>query len=120
MANKITQKDYFNGLMAFVKGEETSFTKDDFIEFIEGRIALLDKKSTSKKATKNQEENEVLKDTVLEALTDEGTTVSDLMTKSEVLGGLSNQKVSALLRMLVADGKVVKYADGKKSMFKLA
>ena len=120
MEKKTTQKEYFNGLIAFVKGEETSFTAEDFVEFLEGRIAQLDKKSTSKKPTKEQEANEGLKVTILETLTNEGVTVSDLMAKSEVLGDLSNQKVSALLRMLVADGKVEKYADGKKSLFRLA
>lgn len=120
MEKKTTQKEYFNGLIAFVKGEETKIPAEEFVEFLKGRIAQLDKKSENKKPSKAQEENEVLKGAVLEALTNEGATVTDLLGKVEALKGLSNQKVSALLRMLKDEGKVEKYADGKKSMFKLA
>ena len=115
MEKKTTQKEYFNGLIAFVKGEETNIPAEDFVEFLESRIAQLDKKSTSKRVTKNQEENEVLKGAVLEALTNEGATVTDLLAKVEALKGLSNQKVSALLRMLKDEGKVEKYADGRQA-----
>ena len=67
-----------------------------------------------------QEENENIKVDILDNLSSEGVTVSELQAKSDVLGGLSNQRVSALLRQLIAEGKVVKTVDKKKSYFSLA
>jgi hypothetical protein len=122
---KRTQRDYFNALKNLVNGYGTEYNGvvyelDELNEFIDGRLAQLDKKSASKKPTKEQEANEVLKEVVLNVLTAEGATVTDIMGRDEALKGLSNQKVSALLRMLVADGKVAKDTNGKKSVFRLA
>ena len=116
MANKMTIKDYFNEVIELAKAND----REDIVEFAEGRIAVLEKKSASKKPTKTQEENEEIKVDILDNLTKEGITVSELQTKSDILNGLSNQRVSALLRQLVADGKVVKTVDKKKSYFALA
>ena len=113
---KMTQKDYFNEIIALAKANE----RNDLVEFAEGRIAVLEKKASSKKPTKTQEENVAIKDEIMNVLTDEGVTVSDLQSKSEVLGSLSNQRVSALLRQLIAEGKAVKTVDKKKSFFSLA
>ena len=117
---KMTQKDFYKEIKAMLKGEKANITVDEALEFIDGRVALLNKKSASKKPSKEQEANEALKEVVLNVLTAEGATVTDIMAKDEALKGLSNQKVSALLRMLVADGKVTKDVDGKKSVFRLA
>lgn len=116
MTNKMTQRDYFNEIIALAKAND----RDDLAEFCEGRIAVLDKKAGNKKPTKTQEENEVLKGVILDTLTNEGVTVTDLQAKDETLSGLSNQRVSALLRQLVTDGKVAKVVDKKKSYFSLA
>ena len=116
MTNKMTQRDFYKEIIALAEANE----REDIVEFANGRIAVLDKKSASKKPTKTQEENEVLKGVILDTLTDEGVTVSELQTKNDVLGGLSNQRVSALLRQLIADNKVVKVVDKKKSFFSLA
>jgi len=87
--------------------------------FLEHEIELLDKKAASKKPTKAQVANEGVKARILEVLTDEGQTVTDILT---AIGdsSLTNQKVSALLRQMVADGKVVKGTDKRKSVFSLA
>ena len=116
MTNKMTQRDYFNEIIELAKANE----REDIVEFAEGRIAVLDKKSSSKKPTKTQEENEVLKGVIMGALTVDGVTVTELQGKDETLGSLSNQRVSALLRQLIADGKVVKNVDKKKAYFSLA
>jgi len=95
----------------------------DVKEKLEGMIVTLQKKSTSNKPTAKQEENEVLKGVILSVLTDEGATVSEIQTKDERISptiGISNQKVSSLLRQLVAEGKVKKANEGKKSLFLLA
>ena len=57
---------------------------------------------------------------ILAVLTNEGMTVTEIQSKSDVLSGLSNQRVSALLRQLIDTNKVVKTVDKKKSFFSLA
>ena len=116
MTNKMTQRDFYNEIIALAKAND----REDIVEFAEGRIAVLDKKSASKKPTKTQEENEVLKGVILATLTNEGVTVTELQGKADELSALSNQRVSALLRQMVTDGKVVKTVDKKKSYFSLA
>lgn len=118
MANKKTQREFYNDIIEVVKAAG----RDDLVEFCEGRIEVLDKKSANRKPTKAQRENEDLKvevETVLKGA-DDALTVSEVMAGSEVLAGLSNQKVAALLKGLVADGKAVKSAEGKKSVWTLA
>lgn len=76
------------------------------------------RKSTNKKPTANQKENEGFKDTILAVLAETGAvTVTELQAKDATLGALSNQRVSAILRQLVQDGAVVKTVDKKKSYF---
>ena len=116
MTNKMTQRDYFNEIIALAKAND----RNDIVEFAKGRIAVLDKKASAKKPTKTQEENENIKVDILNNLTDEGVTVTELQGKSDLLGSLSNQRVSALLRQLIADNKVVKVIDKKKAYFSLA
>jgi len=116
MTNKMTLKDYFNEVIALA----TANDRPDLVAFAEGRIAVLDKKAGNKKPTKTQEENVAIKDEIMSVLTSEGATVTEIQSKSAMLGGLSNQRVSALLRQMVADNLVVKVVDKKKSYFSLA
>lgn len=120
-AVKVTQKDYFNGLIAYLKGEgDARFSNEEYIEFLEGRIAVLDKKSANRK-TKVNEEDEELKSLTLEALTilDTPSTVTDIMREVDFPDGTSNQKVSAILRKLIAEGKVEREKDKKSTLFSL-
>ena len=112
---KMTQRDYFNEVITLAEQNG----RDDLVEFAKGRIAVLDKKSANKKPTKTQEENEVIKAEILNVLDVDGMTVTEIQSKSEMLGSLSNQRVSALLRQMIADSKVVKNVDKKKSYFSL-
>ena len=116
MTNKMTQRDFYKEIIALAEAND----REDIVEFANGRIAVLDKKAENKKPTKTQEENEVLKGVILNTLTNEGVTVTELQGKADELSVLSNQRVSALLRQMVADGKVVKTVDKKKSYFALA
>ena len=122
MANttKVTQRDFYNAIIALAKGEPCSFTPDEIVDFAEGRIAMLDKKSANRKPSKTAEANAELATVIEGVLTSEGATVSEIMAKDATLAGLSNQKVSVVLRLMVADGKVVKTTDKKKSLFALA
>ena len=113
----MTKKENFNAIATILN----EMGNHDFDEFLAHEVELLSRKrSTSKTPTKRQKENEVLKDVILATLTNEGVTVTELQAKNEELGALSNQRVSALLRQMIADGKVVKTVDKKKSYFALA
>lgn len=92
----------------------------DVAERINAMIASLDKKSTNRKSTKTQEQNESLKEVVMSVLTAEHKTASEIMKLHDELKDLSNQKVASLLNALVKDGKVQKSTEGKKSVFYLA
>ena len=93
-------------------------------EKLEALKAQMAKKhsSGSSKPTKTQLENEAIKANILEVLSDEGQTVSELLPQLDASLSskpLTNQRVSALLRQLIPD-KVVKTIDKKTSLFSLA
>lgn len=111
MTKKMTKVEMFNAIKAVVADNE------EFVAFIDHEIELLNRKSSNKKATKTQVENEGFKEEILNVLDVRGATVTEIQAKSEVLSGLTNQRVSALLRQLVNDGKAVKSVEGKKSLF---
>ena len=113
---KITKAQMF-GMIKNVEGVKENA---DMVAFIDHELELIAKKSANKKPTKTQEENENIKVDILDNLSENGVTVSELQTKSTLLGSLSNQRVSALLRQLIDAGKVVKTVDKKKAYFSLA
>lgn len=118
MANRMTQRDYFNEIIALAKANG----RQDLVDFAENRIEVLDKKSAYKKPTKVQAENEGYKNSIRSTLAtvDNGVTVTELQGLDDTLGTLSNQRVSALLRQMVEAGEVVKTVEKKKSYFSLA
>lgn len=73
--------------------------------------------SADRKPTKAQLANEGLKAKVMAVLTADPVTVTELMARDAELAALSNQKVSALVNALVAEGKALKVPDGRKSTF---
>ena len=92
------------------------------IAFIDSRIAITERKnSKTGKLTPTQQENENLKAEIIENMV-EGTpyTVTDLIKSIDSLNDKSNQKVSALVRQLLAEGKLVKSVDKRKSYFTLS
>lgn len=98
-------------------------SNEEMMNFINHEIELLDnrKGKGSKGMTKTQKENEGIKELILATLTEIGekATVSDLVA-TDALNGYSNQKISALLRQLVASGQVEKTMEKKKAFFSLA
>ena len=115
MEKKITKKEMFAQIREVVADNA------DMVTFIDHEIELLSKKSGSKKPTAIQIANEGLKATILTVLEgSEGMTASEVLAGSDEFAGLSNQKITALLRQLVLDGSVIKVTDGKKTLFKLA
>jgi hypothetical protein len=92
----------------------------DVAEKINAMIASLEQKSANRKPTKTQEQNEVLKADIMEILTADGMTATQVLKSTESLSTLSNQKVTSLLYSLEKDGKVVVFKDKKTTLFKVA
>lgn len=116
---KMTKKEMFAMVMEVVEVAETA-NKAEMMDFLAHEIELLDRKKSSSAKTKSQVENEKVMVLIFEELAkaDKPMTVTELM-QTEALSSYSNQKLSALLRLLKEDGKVVKTIDKKKSYFSL-
>ena len=94
---------------------------DDFaatVEKLEALKAQLAKRGSSKSPTKNQKANEEIKAVIANVLTESGEkmTVTEML-RDERLSGYTNQKISALLRLMIKDGRVDKVIEGKKAYF---
>jgi len=94
----------------------------DVAEKVKAMKASYEKKAENKKPTATQKENQSYKDEILATLEVLGkpVTVTDIQNASASLKAISNQRVSALLKLLKDDGSVVKTVDKKKSYFALA
>jgi len=91
---KPTYKQMFEKILAHTVDKEER-------EFLEKQIALLEKKSTNKKMTPEQEQNEKIKEKILEALSGNvKMTISAIGKNVPECAGFSNQKISALVRQL--------------------
>lgn len=113
---RVFKKDYLGELK--ILAEDAG--REDLVDFCEKEIEKLANRKTSQ--TKNQKENEGIKETILEVLAglDEPVTITDFLKADERVTEYSNQKVSALMKQLVDAGKVEKVVDKKKSYFKIA
>lgn len=117
-SKKPTKRENFSALLNFaeVKANPT------LVEFINHEIELLDKKNSSeKKPTAQQTANEAIKTSIVSAMA-EGVkyTITDLIKNVPECADLTNQRVSALVRQLVDEGKVVRTEDKRKAYFSLA
>lgn len=116
MSKKLTKKDHFTAILAIAEVQENQ----DLVDFVNHELELLSKKnSANRKPTATQKENEVIKKIILAALTNKPTSITDLQKKNAALAEISNQKISALLRQLIIDNKVVRTEDKKKALFAL-
>jgi len=116
---KPTKRDHFTTLLTYAEVK----ANPDMVAFIEHEIELLNKKnSAEKKPTAQQTANESIKEVILDVLGKDGglMTVTDVQKSTEELADLSNQRISALLRQLIADGYVERVKDKRKAYFKLA
>lgn len=123
MANtkKMTKRDYYNQLLAIdeVKGNE------NLVKFIEHELELLAKKNASGegKLTAVQLVNNGIKEEILECMAKEPNrlfTISEMMKLFPCCAELSNQRVSALVRQLKEDGKVERFEEKRKAVFRIA
>ena len=120
MANekKLTKREKYERLLAKAEVKADPIA----VEFIEHELELLAKKNSSeKKPTAVQLANEGIKETILETLAIEGKkmTISEMQKVNAELAELQNQKISALIRQLVNDGKVERVEEKRKAYFKI-
>ena len=121
MAN--TKMTYATALDMVLAIDEVK-ANDELAEKLTALKESVSKKSTSKsnKPTAKQKANEEIKEKIMEILFAEPTrlfTISEickLYTDEE----LSNQKVSSLIRQLVAEDKVKRTEDKRKAYFSIA
>lgn len=112
----MTKKETF----ATIKGILNDNGINDYNDFLDHEVELLSRKrSASSKPTKRQVENEVLKGRIAEVLGDEGMTVTAILGELNE-DGLTNQRVSALLRQMVTGGVAHKEIVKGKAMFTIA
>lgn len=118
MAKEKTKREMFNEILTVVADNE------EMADFIKHEIELLDnRKSSPKKPTQNQIENEKLKEAVLATLTelDKPVCIKDLCEACPSLKGLSNQKVTrAILTPLVNEEKITRTLIKKVPYFCIA
>lgn len=112
-----TKKVLFGEILAI----EEIAKNEELVKFVKHELELLNKKAGSKKPTKVQEENEKIKVQILEVLEviDKPMQIKELQAKFQELAGYSNQKISALLKQLVEDGKVEKISEKRETKFSL-
>lgn len=115
---KLTKRELFGQAreLAVANGRE------DLVAFIDHELELLDKKASASGNSKTQKENlEIIERLYSElANIDRAVTISEFQKESEYAGTLSNQKISALFKKLVDNGRVIKTVDKKKSYFSVA
>lgn len=111
---KLTKIEMFTQIM---KG----LTNPDEIAFIAHEIELLEnKKAGVRKPTANQKENENFKVEIVNYLENgEKFSVTELTENIPALKGLTNQRVSAILKQMVDSGMVVKTYEKRKAYFSL-
>ena len=118
---RTTKKDSFQAIRAILEGA----SRPDLVQVIDHELELLSKKSASRKPTKSQVANAELTEVLLEVLEENFNplTILEIQDKDERLKALedgtpiSNQRMSALLRPLVANGTVVRTEEKRKAKF---
>lgn len=94
---------------------------EEVIEKLSALKAQLAKKSSAeRKPTATQKENVGFKEAIVSALGDGKYTITDIIKSVPEVSALSNQRVSALVRQLVADGILVREEIKRKAYFSLA
>ena len=115
---KMTKRDRYNQLLAIADVKSNA----DLVDFINHELELLDRKNASdKKPTAQQVANEGVKEAIIEGMEkDRLYTITEIQKNISACNDLSNQRVSALVRQLKDEGKIVRTEDKRKAYFSLA
>ncbi len=111
----MTYAQAIDNAIAFLINEDGSFKDANTIERLEALKAQLAKRKSGK--TKNQKENDVLKGEILAFMGEvDAVRAGDVATHFDISG----QKASALLKQLVDEKHLVKFAEKRVTFFKVA
>lgn len=124
MANKITKREMFRGVINYIENGKFDIEGLDTtkaIEMLSHEIELLKRKNSSdKKPTAQQAVNSGIKEAIYNGMeTDRLYTVTELIKEISECNELTNQRVSALMRQMVIDNLVEKIEEKRKSFFKV-
>lgn len=127
---RITKAQRFEDIKALLTGEAVTYgtTVDIAVGVIDHELELLAKKNSStgnKKLTPTQQENEALKEQIVEFLStlpddSDGMTCTEILKSVPALTDFSNQKVAALVRQLTEAHRIVATKKKGKSLFRMA
>ena len=111
---KMTKREMFEQI-------KSHLTDPAEVAFVEHELELLAKKNSSEKTpTAQQTASESIKTASTNVMTANRLyTVTELIKEIPECAELTNQRVSALLRQMIADGTVVKTVDKRKSYFQI-
>lgn len=122
---RITKAMRFEDIKAMLNGQPVIYgtTTEEAVDFIEHEVGLLAKKNSGE--NKTQQENEGYKELILEflaTLPDDkaGVTCTEIIKGVAEFEGFSTQKISPLVRQLMAADKVTKTEVKGKALFRLA
>lgn len=127
---RLTKRDFFNAILSKVdmdatydisKGDATvKVSGADVAGFLNHELELLDRKNTvDKKPTKTQQENEVIKSSVLSAMeANRLYSISEMLKEFPACKDMSNQKLSSLVRQMVLDKQVERIEEKRKAFFR--
>jgi hypothetical protein len=105
MANKMTKREYFARLRNVLPTNVEGY--DDLINFIDHEVELLDKKTTTRKLTPAQMENEKrMEELLAEIEFDKEYTITNLREDTEAFKGLSSQRATALVGIMINQNKL--------------
>ena len=127
---RLTKRDFYtaalnaltdDAVFTIPKGESTvEVSGKQMAEFYKHEIELLDRKNTvDKKPTKTQQANESIKTAVLESMEDNRLySISEMLKAFPACKDMSNQKLSSLVRQMVADKQVERIEEKRKAFFR--
>lgn len=121
MTKKLTNKTALQTILdSTFDFTSVDFTNDEIREKLSDMLNALENRKAVAKPTKNQMENETFKSEISNLLSDgKARTVSEIIQEIFPDKELSNQRVSAILRLMIIANQVKKeYAKGK-AMFSL-
>lgn len=121
MTKKLTNKTALQTILdSTFDFTSVDFTNDEIREKLSDMLNALENRKAVAKPTKNQVENETFKSEISNLLSDgKARTVSEIIQEIFPDKELSNQRVSAILRLMIIANQVKKdYAKGK-AMFSL-
>lgn len=132
MANtkKVTKRDYFNAIRAYVEGVEAvgEYSADEVLEFIDKELALLDGKAAKAKerAAAKKAEGDALRGEVEAALVADWQTADEITAAVQAVegyGDVTRAKVIARLTQLekagAAQKATAKVGDVKRVVYRI-